>query len=134
MKKNTFFIFTVFIVFIALYSQGFADCDVSGNIGASLDGCLSGSDLVSGAGNMALEAGVKNQIISWTSALWGLLWLLSVGAVVYGAFMMTISIWDEEKVKKWKDIVKWSLLWLLALVMTWAIIRVVVELIFDIAG
>lgn len=134
MKKNTFFIFTVFIVFIALYSQGFADCDVSWNIGASLDGCLNGSDLVSGAGNMALEAGVKNQIISWTSALGGLLWLLSVGAVVYGAFMMTISIWDEEKVKKWKDIVKWSLLWLLALVMTWAIIRVVVELIFDIAG
>lgn len=108
-------------------------CSVGWNLGASLDGCLRGTDLVDASGSMELETGVKFKIIGWTQSIGSLLGLLAVGAIVYGAFMMTISVGDEEKVKKGKDIVKWSLLWFLALVLTGAIIRVVIELIFSIA-
>lgn len=113
--------------------ETFSACSVGGDLGASLDGCLNGTDLVDASGSMELETGVKYKIIGWTQSIGSLLGLLAVGAIVYGAFMMTISVGDEEKVKKGKDIVKWSLLWFLALVLTGAIIRVVIELIFSIA-
>ncbi len=108
-------------------------CWFNGNIWSSLDGCLSNSPLVDASWNTLIEGNVKNQIRTWTTAIATLLGLLAVGAIVYGGLLMTLSGWEEEKIKKWKDVVKWSLIWFLAIVTTGALIRVIVEFVFDIA-
>jgi len=136
MKKIYILLLCFLGLFFLNHSISWAvDCWYNGwSIGGSLDGCLNGTDLVNANWDMRLETGVKYQIITWTTALAKLFWLLAVGAIVYGGFMMTISGGEDEKIKKWKDIVKWSLLWFLAIVMTGTIIRVIVELVFDIAS
>jgi len=111
-----------------------ADCDfwLNSSIGTALDNCLSDTDLVD-PGNALIESWVKQKLLSWTTALWGLLWLLAVWAVVYGAFLMTVSGWDDERIKKGKDIVKWSLIGFFALIAAWSILRLVTEVIFGVA-
>lgn len=134
MKKLYWYLVCVALLLCMFHITTYAACDYSGgSIAGSLDGCLSWSDLVDAGWDMRVETGLKNQIISWTVALARFFWLLAVGAIVYGGLMMTISVGQDEKVKKWKDIVKWSLLGFLAIVLTWSIIRVIVELVFDIA-
>jgi len=110
-----------------------ADCDFNyGSIGSELSNCLNDSDLVN-PGDGYIESGVKQKLLAWTTALWGLLGLLAVGAIVYGAFLMTVSGGDDERIKKWKDIVKWSLIWFFALIAAGSILRLVTEVIFAVA-
>ena len=109
------------------------NCDYwGGSIASELEGCLSGTDLVN-PGDGLIESWVKNKLLAWTSAIWGFLGLLAVWAIVYGAFMMTVSLWDDERIKKGKDIVKWSLIGFLALISAGSILRLVTELIFSVA-
>ncbi len=132
MKFFTFLLtFLLLLISFWFNSVEAADCAFNGNIWSSLDGCLSDSDLVDASGPTLIEWNVKNQIVNWTTALATFLALVSVGAIVYGAFLMTISLWDDERIKKWKDVVKWSILWFLAIVVTWALIRIIVEVIFS---
>lgn len=133
--KKIIFLLCIILGFLFYTDAVWAACDYSGwSIAGSLDGCLSWSDLVDAGGDIRIETGVKNQIIDWTNALAKLFWLLAVGAIVYGGLMMTISWGQDEKIKKWKDIVKWSLLGFLAIVLTGSIIRLIIELVFDITS
>jgi len=112
-----------------------ASCTYSeaGTISSNMEGCLGTTDVVQSSSLMT-EVWIKIKIIAWTDALAKLLGLLAIGAVVYGWFMMTISGGQDEQIKKWKDIVKWSLLGFLAVVTTGAIIRLIIEFVFDVAS
>lgn len=103
------------------------------SVGWQFDNCLSWTQLVNSRGDMSLTWGFKTQVTKWTTNVATLLWLLAIGAIVYGWLLMTLSAWEEEKVKKWKDIVKWSLLWFLALILAWALVRIVIEFIFAVS-
>ena len=81
-----------------------------------------------------IETGIKQKFIDWTTSIATALSLFAIWAIVYGWFMMTISVWEEEKIKKGKDIVKWAIIWFIAAISAWAIVRLVVELIFGIAA
>lgn len=102
---------------------------VGGSIWNALDNCLNKTALVNGA-DAYIETGVKQKIISWTVNLARFFSLLAVGAVVYGGLLMTLSWWDDEKIKKWKEIVKWALLWFLWIVVAGWLVKVLIELIF----
>jgi len=109
-------------------------CDYNGgDIWYELDGCLWNSTLVSPWDGL-IESWVKNKIVYWTNQLAMLLGLLAVWAIVYWALMMTISVWEDEKIKKWKDIVKWAMLWFLGLLVAWWLVRVVIEIMFSVAS
>jgi hypothetical protein len=116
----------------------YADCNVNESqiknldISDKLSECLDWSDLVD-PGDGLIEVGIKDKLIQWTAQLGWLLWLLAVGAIVYGGLMMTISWWEDEKIKKWKDIVKWAMLWFLWLIAAWWIVRLIVEVMFSVA-
>ena len=112
-----------------------ADCEyIEGNsVSQNLGNCLSASDLVN-PGDWKIEWSVKAKIVYWTNQLAKLLWLLAVGAIVYGAGLMTLSVWDDEKIKKWKDVVKWSMLGFLWLLLAGALVRLVIEIMFSIWG
>ncbi len=103
------------------------------SVWGQFDSCLSGTDLVNSAGDMSLTWGFRTQVINWTTNIATLLGLLAIGAIVYGGLLMTLSVGEDEKIKKWKDIVKWSLLGFLALILAWALVRVVIEFIFAVS-
>lgn len=138
--KKIIFILTailigIFSTMISVHALSFSSkpCGYNGSIEGSLDACLQGSNLVDATGPTLLEGNVKIQFVSWTNALAAFFALIAVGAIVYGGLLMVLSLGDEEKVKKWKDIIKWSLLWFLALIVAGAIVRVVVEMMFSFA-
>ncbi len=124
---------TVLVSILSIFSPHIhADCEYNGwDIGYELDGCLWDSTLVNPWDGL-IEWGVKNKVVYWTNQLSMLLGLLAVWAIVYGALMMTISVWEDEKIKKWKDIVKWSMLGFLGLLLASWIVRIVIEVMFSI--
>ena len=135
MKKYLSIILISLFAFMFALSgdMAFAACDYNGwSIATELDNCLSWSDLVD-PGDGLIETGIKEKIVYWTTQLAWLLGLLSVGAIVYGGLMMTISGGEDEKIKKWKDIVKWSMLGFLGLIAAWWIVRLIVEVMFSVA-
>lgn len=137
MKKIICFLLVSFVCMASVFSINsvYAECEYDGgDVVASLDGCLSWEDsYLVNPGDWKIETGIKQRVVYWTNAITSALALLAIGAVVYGWFMMTISLGEDERIKKGKDVVKWSLLWFLAAISTAAIIRLVVEVIFDIA-
>jgi hypothetical protein len=135
MKKCITFIMAVLLMIsmLCFWETVFANCEYNwGSIAWELDSCLSGADLVN-PGDGLIEGWIKNKIVYWTTQLVGLFSLLAVGAIVYGGLMMTLSWGEDEKIKKWKDIVKWAMLWFLWLIVAGWIIRVVIELMFSVA-
>ncbi len=103
-------------------------------IWAALDDCLRGSSLVDADGDIQIETWAKAQILTWTTAIAQLLWLLAVGAIVYGGLLMTLSWGEDEKIKKWKDVVKWAIIGFLGVIFAGVLVRIVVELMFTIAS
>ena len=105
------------------------------SITSNLDGCLSGSDsMLVNPGDGLIESGIKQKVVFWTNSIATALSLFAIGAIVYGGLMMTISWGEDEKITKWKDIVKWALIGFLAAISAWAVVRLVVEVIFAVAS
>ena len=47
-----------------------------------------------------------------------LLYFIAVVFAIYGWFMILTSWWDEEKVKKWKNIIIYVVIWLIVIFLT----------------
>ncbi len=109
-------------------------CNYSGvgDIGAALEWCMSGTSVVQ-SWDFNVEWGFKQKISSWTTTIAGFLALLAVGAIVYGGLLMTLSTGDDEKIKKGKDVVKWSILGFIGVVVAGGLISVLVNFIFAVA-
>lgn len=120
---------SIFIFYIPVW----ASCAFDGTVWGSLDWCLWSTDLVDAQGWMELDGGFRTVVLNWVTNIAWLLSLLAIWAIVYGAFLMTLSGWEDERIKKWKDIVKWSLLWFLALISSPALVRLVIEFIYSVA-
>lgn len=75
----------------------------------------------------------KEKINGWTNNIALFLALLSVGSIIYGGLMMTLSAWEDEKIKKAKDIVKWSLIGFLWVVLATTIVTLVINVIYGLA-
>lgn len=130
MKKILSLSFLAFVALTLFWEISIAaECWYNWSITDSLRWCLGSSDLVDPWEGL-IETSIKEQFITWTTNLTGALSLIAIGAIVYGGLMMTISVWEDEKIKKWKDIVKWALIWFLWAISAWAIVRLVVEVVF----
>lgn len=133
MKK----LFCIFILFFGLFffQESFATgCDYTwdGDVGNALANCIQGSDVVYSGWEFTVEWNFKSKINTWTRTLASVLALLAVGAIVYWAFLMTLSWWEDERIKKGKDIVKWSIFWFLGVVAAGGLISILVNFIFAI--
>lgn len=58
-------------------------------------------------------------------------WIIAVLMIVVAWMMMQFSWWDDWKVKKAKDIIKWTLIWVLVIWLAWTIVFVVINFIFS---
>ena len=97
----------------------------------TLDWCLGGSTLVDWSGDLSIELWFKNQLLEWITKIAWFLWLMAVWAIVFWSFMMVISAWEEEKIKKAKDMIKWSILWFLWIVLSASLIAIVVNFMYS---
>ncbi len=135
MLKKIFLIFILTLGFL-LIAPTFSACnyDGEGNIASAIDNCLSDSDIVASNGTFSVENQFKTKINTWTRAIAGILALLAVGSIVYGGLLMTLSAGEDEKIKKGKDVVKWSIIGFLWVITAGWLISLVVNFIFGVAS
>ncbi len=76
--------------------------------------------------NMELKWEFKAKIENWINTISNVLWTLAVFAIIYGSFTLVTSIWEDDKVKKWKDIIKWWIIWFLWVIWAWTLIKVII--------
>lgn len=134
MKKILIILFLIitFLLPIWVYSAWcniWAD-DIT-NIWDSLDACLSDSKLVSWEDG-SIETWLSAKINSWVKNIWIVLWLLAVWSIVYGSLLMTLSTWEDEKIKKAKDVIKWWIIGFIWLISVSGIILLVVNIMYSI--
>lgn len=103
------------------------------NISWQLNSCLNWSSLVNSWKNLDVSENSTfwNKIKTWVNNISVYLLVLAVFAIVYWGLMMTLSTWDDEKINKAKNIIKWWVLWFLALILASAIINLVVKIMYS---
>jgi hypothetical protein len=107
------------------------DFDNQWDVWDALDKCLGNAELVKGD-NVTIEWWFSNQIKRWTENISLYLGVLAVASILIWALMLTFSAWEEEKVKKAKDIVKWWIIWFLGVVVASTIITIIIKIIYSI--
>ncbi len=70
----------------------------------------------------------SDSLKKWSEKIAILIGSLAVFMLVYASFLLVISWWEEEKIKKAKDIIKWTLLWFIWLISAWLIVMIIVKL------
>ena len=126
-------IFSLLIISLIMISKiSFSACSYNWwNIAGSIDSCLSSSSLVDATWDISIEVWFKNKILDWVKNIASFLWLVAIWAIVWGWFMMVISTWEEEKIKKAKDMVKWAIFWFLWIVLASSLIALVVNFMYS---
>jgi len=109
-------------------------CDFNGNIWQSLDGCFTDTKVVSPPEDLEVVDGgwFNTFLLLWVNALAWVLAIAAVGAIAYGSLMFTISAWEDEKITKWKDIIKWWILGFIGIITANALIELVINILYDI--
>ncbi len=135
MKKILLVLIAIFSLFS--FSLAYSNCDptldwdTDWDIWIALDDCMLDSDLVQSM-DTEVGGGFWNQIKDWTNNIALYIWLLAVWSIVLWALMMTLSSWDDEKIKKAKDMVKWGMIWFLAVVFAAGIVNLIVKIMYSI--
>ena len=132
-------IFSMFSIFnITSYASNHCNYDIDSteswtwySVWDILDDCLSSSSLVNWNDLQISWKWFPLKIKNLVNNISLYLWILSVLAIVIGSLMMTLSTWEEEKIKKAKDIVKWWIIWFIWLISASAIINLVVKILYS---
>ena len=105
------------------------------NVRHAIEECITGSSLVQP--NVKLDVvsgGLKEILNGWIQKIAGFLALWAIFAIAFGSLKLTLSMWEEEKIKKAKDIIKWWVIGFIAVISAWFFIAVLVNLIYSLAG
>jgi hypothetical protein len=135
MLKKLIITFLILVVSTFSFARfSFANCELTDYwVSDSLNTCLSETTLLNSYNTKVwINWWFWERIKNWVDNIATVLWLLAVWAIVYWALLMTISAWEEEKTKKAKDIVKWSIIWFIWLISVSALIKLTVNVIYSI--
>lgn len=133
MKKIIILSFLI-LSFIFTFDSFAGNCAFSSwsSLTDNLNGCeWNITKVVTNSSAYKIEDWFKDIIYDWVKNISVLLSIFAAGAIVYGWFMMVISGWEEEKIKKGKDIVKWSIIWFIWLISAGAIISIVINFMYS---
>lgn len=140
MKLKIVLILLISISFFWINNTFSANCDIDPgeemDIKISLQWCLSESDLVSTKTNPDLkvtETWFKGVILWWIKSLSMFLAVWAVFWIAYWSLLLTLSWWEDEKIKKWKDLIKWSIIWFLWVAFAWTLISIVINFIYSLS-
>lgn len=76
----------------------------------------------------------KAKLLFITTNLVILASILAIGWIVYAWILFTTAYWDDGKIKKAKDAIKWSLIWFLIAIISQQLINAIINLIYRISG
>ena len=134
MKKIIIFVFCLFIFLYLSLSMSYvsAACSYNGwDISSSLSNCMKSVDVVQ-VENLSLEKeGFKWTITKWVNNISVFLLVFAVWSIVYWSLLMTLSHWEEEKITKAKDVVKWWILGFLGVISASAIITLIIKIMYS---
>ena len=130
------------LVFIVVFSSSVywwdapcSDFEGDRSITDLVTGCIeSNGQLTVGGNDVTIGTGTNNIINTLIGNLWIMLSIWAVIMIVYAGLLMTMSGWNDEKIKKWKDLLKWTLIGYIALLTAGWIVSFVISLIFNIAA
>lgn len=80
--------------------------------------------------DMTIEGGFKEILNRWIGNIALILWVMAVGALVYAALLFQFANGEDEKIKKAKDIVKWTIIGFILLISASGIIYIVINVMF----
>jgi len=131
--KKIFLIFVlVFGLFLSFFCPVFSNgCNFygTGDVWKALDSCLESSTLVSWK-ETSVEVWFKkkiNKVVNWLGVV---LLILSVWSIVYWAILLTLTAWEDEKLKKAKEIIKWWIIGFLCVVSASTVISFIVNVMY----
>lgn len=134
MKK----IFVSFLIIIGLFFSFSSitystDCKYSdgSSLSDSLGKCLSDSSLVKWDWDLTVTEWFRNYITKWTNNIALYLWVLAVFWIALWSLMLVISTWEEDKVSKAKTIIKWSIIWFVAVITASFIINLIIRIMYS---
>ncbi len=135
--KKLFIYFAIIVAGFCFFLQEitFANCSYStwSNVKENVGECFtSGQTSAVHVDDAKIETGFKSMISNWVENIALILGLLSVGSLIYWALSMTLSTWDDEKIKKSKDIVKWSIIWFIAILSASTVVSLVINFMYQI--
>lgn len=129
LKKITLFFILLFSIFI-WSNISYATCNYTewADLSSFLDDCK--PEKVVSADDMTVEWWFKDKINEWITNISLILWILAVWALVYAWLLMQLSAWEDEKIKKGKNIIKWTLTGFLLLISASAIVYIIINVMF----
>lgn len=86
------------------------------------------------SGEFSVSGWFKTTINNWIKNISLLLWIVAVWALVYAWMLFQFSAWEDDKIKKAKDIFKWTTIWFLLLISASWMIYVVINLVYWLAS
>lgn len=101
------------------------------SVWSNIDGCMTWIPLVNPWYNIRINDWFKSIIEYWTFRIGALLAIFAVWSIVFWAFKMVISGWEEEWIKSWKKIATWWAIGFFAVISASAVIRIITELIYS---
>lgn len=104
-----------------------------GSLSTFLNGCKP-KNVVWWVSDMKVEGWFKKTLNRWIKNISLVLWIMAVWCLVYAWLLMQLSAWEDEQIKKWKNIIKWTLVWFLLLISAWWIVYLVINVMFWLWG
>ena len=143
MIKKIILILSLILISFSSFDLTFSACNYdtswdgkNQNVMNALKNCIEDwkMQLVDPWENVEVDDWFKVKITEWTTKIATFLALWAIFSIVFGSLKMVLSWWEEEKIKKAKDIIKWWMLGLLWVVSAGFLISVVVKLVYSIWG
>ncbi len=134
--KKLLFLFTILISIFSFSNNVLSystNCvySESDSISGFLDKCKPDSLVWDTTTWYWVESWLKKIVTDKISDISVILWLLAVAMIVYAGMLMQFSAWDDSKVKKAKDLIKWTLIWVIFLISAWWIVYIVINLMYS---
>lgn len=122
----------LFFVLVLFCNNTFAgECAVSDNIWKSLEGCLSTTDvLMPSQSDLKAEKWLKKMLVEFIKKISTILAVLAVWSIAYWSMVIVASAWSDDKIKKWRNIIKWSIIGFVVLVSASWLVKIVIYLVY----
>lgn len=133
MLKKSSLVFFLILIFTPLSSTFWCDFN-NGDIRSSLDNCFLETQVVSPPEDLEVinGGGFNTFLLLWVNAIAWVLGVAAVWAIAYGSLMLTLSMWEDEKITKAKDTIKWWILGFIAIIVANALIELLINVLYDI--
>ncbi len=136
LKKISLLIISILVIFFSFSWVNFAleNCNYDGDWGLvkTLTDCIDEPNFkwISPEADLDLSdwQWVSKMVAKIVKNMATILFIIAVWALIYASYLLVLSGWEDEKIKKAKDIIKWTLLWFIWLITAWLIIMLVVKM------